>query len=66
MEKTQIRSLTVRDLGSKSHVEKMLEEEKNRKVRQLTTLRLYHEDKIKEIDTELRLMLQKDVDGIDY
>lgn len=65
-QRTQIRSLTVNDFSTKSREEILAENFKNQRVRQLTALRIYHENKIKEIVSELETMLKDDIGNIEY
>ena len=64
--RVKISSVTVRDLSTKNKQEIALENCKNDKVRQLTALRIYHQNKIREIDSDLETMLKEDVSNIDY
>lgn len=64
--RTQIRSLTVNDFSTKSREEIAAENIKNMRVRQLATLKIYFENRIEAIDLELKGLLKKEVEGIDY
>ena len=66
MERTQVRTLIVKDLKPMNKEEIALENAKNVDIRKLATLKIYHQRKIAEIDRDLELLLKDDANKIDY
>lgn len=65
-DRAKVHITQIRDLSFKTKQEMDLENASNSTVRQLTLLRIYHQNKIKEIDAELELMLKDDLGNIEY
>lgn len=65
-DKVQIRTITVRNLSAKSAQEIAEEKVKNARIRQLASLRIYHQRKIEGIDRDLAELLKDEVSDVDY